>query len=179
MSRVFGDTRQLGLVVKNIDDGMLAVAERLGIGPFFIVREVRPTWFRYRGADSSPPLLSLAFAFSGPLQLEIIQQHDDAPSAYREFLSKGHQGAQHLSSWVASHSEYDAAHATASKFAGVPIHEGQIGHARFAYFDTVDSTIGLAYEISESLLAPSVPLWEKVATAAHNWDGQNPIRNLK
>lgn len=179
MSRIFGPVRQLGMVVEQFDQAILTAIERYGIGPFYVVREVTPSWFRYRGLDSQPPVLSLAFAFSGSFQLEIIQQHDEAPSAYRDFLSAGRQGAQHLSSWFPDHEAYDRGYDAAAQAAGTPIHEGQIGHGRFAYFDTVDPVLNLSFEMSEMLLAQSRPLWIRAEQEAADWDGRDPIRNLK
>lgn len=178
LSRIFGDSRQVGIVVKDIDEGMNAATERLGVGPFFVIRTVEPTWFKYRGQDSRPPLLSLAFAFSGPLQLEIVQQHDDAPSAYREFLDRGRQGPQHLSSWATSSLEYEAACASARSKGAEAVHEGQIGSGRFTYFDTVEPTLGLCFEIAETMIPALVPLWERAAEASARWDGSEPVRDF-
>jgi hypothetical protein len=179
MSTIFGATRQIGCVVKDIEAGIIAALDQFGVGPFFIVREVRPTWFRYRGAESAPPLLSLAFAFSGDVQFEIIQQHDDPPSAYREFLNSGREGIQHVSSWASSHQEFDELCAQATDRCGVAIHEGQIGMGRFAYFDALEPIFGLSFEIAEMMLPGQVPIWDKVLRASKGWDGSNPIRNLR
>jgi hypothetical protein len=179
VSRIYGAVRQLGMVVADIDDAIAAAVARYAIGPFYVLNDVQPSWFRYRGADSPPPLLSLAFAFSGHFQIEIIQQHDDAPSAYREFLDSGRQGPQHLSSWFSDQADYDRVHAAAVESAGVPIHEGQIGQARFAYFDTVDANFGLAFEISEMLLPGSAAFWQHVEHQSLTWDGGDPVRDLR
>lgn len=178
MSRLFGPTRQLGTVVRNIDDGMRAASETLGIGPFFVIRKVRPDWFRYRGQESTPPLMSLAFACSGSLQVEIIQQHDDAPSAYREFLDSGRSGAQHLSSWAESSAQYDEMRAAALATGATLVHEGQLGPGRFAYFDTVESSFGLCFEISEAMIEAYHELQATIVTAATDWDGGDPVRPI-
>ena len=47
--------------------------------------------FRYRG-EPSDLVASIALANSGPLQIELIQQRNDAPSMYRDFLEAGHEG---------------------------------------------------------------------------------------
>lgn len=171
MSRIFGASRQVGIVVRDIDAAMQSMADRLGIGPFLLIREAVPDWFRYRGADSPPPVMSMAFAYSGDLQLEIIQQHNDVPSAYKDFLDQGKSGAQHLSSWASSHAEYDAMRTQALQSAPVIVHEGQIGPARFAYFDSVDPHFGLCFEISEAMIPEYQPLWAGLQAATTEWDG--------
>ena len=40
--------------------------------------------------------MSIALANSGDLQIELIQQVNDAPSMYKEFLDAGHEGLQHV-----------------------------------------------------------------------------------
>ena len=178
MSRIFGEARQLGLVVKDIDEGLRAATRSLGVGPFYVLRKVRPDWFRYRGQESTPPLMSLAFAFSGPMQLEIIEQHDDAPSAYREFIDRGQSGAQHLSSWAETPEQYDQMRAAALAAGATIVHEGQLGPGRFAYFDTVETSLGLCFEIAEGLIPPYRPLMDKMAETASNWDGNDPLRDF-
>jgi len=178
MSRIYGETRQLGIVVHDIDEGIRTLTETMGIGPFFILREVRPENFRYRGKPSPAPLMSLAFAFSGPLQVEVIQQHDDAPSAYKEFLDKGGSGAQHVSSWAHTTEEFDAMCAKAVAAGAVAVHEGQLGPGRFAYYDTTGGPIGLCFEIAEGMIPAYHELQKSIADAAVDWDGQTPIRNI-
>ena len=39
---------------------------------------------------------SVAIGYWGDTQIELIQQHNDAPSIYREFLQKGYRGMQHM-----------------------------------------------------------------------------------
>ena len=44
--------------------------------------------------------MSVALANSGDLQIELIQQRNDAPSMYKEFLDSGREGLQHMSYWT-------------------------------------------------------------------------------
>jgi methylmalonyl-CoA/ethylmalonyl-CoA epimerase len=84
-----GGIRQLAMVVKDADRTMRYLAKTLGIGPFFVVREDVPDDFRYRGHAAPAPVLTLCFAQAGPVQIELIQQHNATGSAYREFLGAG------------------------------------------------------------------------------------------
>ena len=86
MSKVFGEIRQLAFIVTDIDKAMNHWAETLGVGPFFIKRRITFSNFIYRGKPSASPSVSIALANSGYVQIELIQQHDDAPSIYREYL---------------------------------------------------------------------------------------------
>lgn len=178
MSRIFGNSRQVGIVVRDIDAAMASMAETLGVGPFLVIREAVPDWFRYRGEASESPVMSMAFAYSGDLQLEIIQQHNDAPSAYKDFLDRGLSGVQHLSSWADSPEDYNQMRAAALAANPVIVHEGQIGPARFAYFDTVDTHFGLCFEISEAMIPEYRPIWTDLQAASVGWDGSGLVRTL-
>ena len=51
--------------------------------------------FQYKG-QPSPVDVSLALANAGTLQIGLIQQRNDAPWLYLDFLQAGHEGLQYL-----------------------------------------------------------------------------------
>jgi catechol 2,3-dioxygenase-like lactoylglutathione lyase family enzyme len=106
MSGFFGEMRQIAFVVRDLEKALDYWTRTLGVGPFFMMRDVTPDNYRYRGRPAPPPRISLALGFSGEFQMEIIQQLDDNPSAYRDYLAAGHEGFQHVSSWM-TRAEYD------------------------------------------------------------------------
>ncbi|MFA7588144.1 MAG: VOC family protein [Novosphingobium sp.] len=176
MSRIFGNTRQIGMVVKDIDAAIATIVDKMGIGPFFILRHIQPEDYRYKGEPAPAPDLSLAFAFSGSLNIELIQQHNDAPSGYRDFLATRDEGAQHLSSWTAEPEEYDTMRANALARGSAIVHEGRVGTNRFVYFDTIDPIFGMCYEVSEGMSAQLGPIVTRMCEVAQTWDGTDPIR---
>jgi hypothetical protein len=95
MSRFFGAITQNGYVVHDIAAAMRHWIEVLGVGPWFYVEHTPIEDFQYQG-HPSPIDVSIALANSGPLQIELIQQRNDAPSMYRDFLAAGHEGLQHI-----------------------------------------------------------------------------------
>jgi len=180
MSRLFGRMRQIAFVVRDLDRALQYWTHTLGVGPFFVLRNVSPQQYRYRGQPSPPPVLSLALGNSGDLQVEIIQPHDDRPSAYRDFLHTGREGFQHVSAWL-TRAEYDAT-MTAHVRDGLAVaHEGVIpgSGVRFAYFATDAAPGGLMYEIADVIDSPAYALMQMVAAAASGWDGVEPIRELR
>ncbi|GGD80464.1 VOC family protein [Croceicoccus mobilis] len=180
MTTRLGPVRQMGLVVNDFDGALEYWTQIMGTGPFFVSREVGFDDYRYRGQPSASPVLSLAYAqISDTMQLEIIHQHDDAPSGYRDFLRSGREGCQHLSSWFDSADAFDAAHAHALASGLAPIHEGSAGGPRFAYFDSYGAgSAGLAFEIAEGLLPMLDPVHEMMVAAARDWDGSDPVRAM-
>lgn len=180
MSRRFGEVRQVAFVVRDVERALRYWTETLGVGPFFVLREITPDMFRYRGEPSPAPTLTIAFANSGALQIELIQQHDDRPSAYRDFLASGREGMQHVSSWL-TRAEYDATMTREFALGTTVAHEGAMagGGVRFAYFATDTEPGGLMYEIADVAEPAVFPLMQMIADAAMGWDGSEPIRELR
>ena len=179
MSRVFGPIRQMGFVVRDLERAVQYWTQTLGVGPFFVQRHVTSEEYRYRGQPSRSPTLSLALSHSGDVQIELIQQHDDRPSPYRDFLAAGREGLQHVSAWL-SPDEYDRAmHRLRTSGASIA-HEGSIPGIgmRFAYWATDTEPGGLMYEIAEVMQPHIYPVMEMVAQAAREWDGTDPVREF-
>jgi catechol 2,3-dioxygenase-like lactoylglutathione lyase family enzyme len=172
MSIFFGGIRQLGLVVSDAEAAMAAWG-RAGVGPFNVMTfEVDD--FVYRGKPSPSPKLTLCFAHSGPLQIELIQQHNDVPSVYRDFLAQGREGAQHISSWFGDHDSYNAKRQELIDQGFEIIQEGgsRKADARFAYFQT--NAGGLMFEISEALIR-GPDSFRGLEQAADSWDGRDVV----
>ena len=82
MSRLFGDLRQIGIVVRDIEQAMKHWVDICGVGPWFYVDRLAVTEFSYRGARHDDIHLSIALANSGDVQLELIQQRCTTPSMH-------------------------------------------------------------------------------------------------
>lgn len=171
MSRVFGAIRQNGYVVRDIRAALRHWTETAGVGPWFLAERAPIRDFRYRGAPSAVEL-SIALANSGGLQLELIQQNNDAPSMYRDFLAAGHEGLQHIAYWTA---DFAADRARLLALGYRIGHEGRTGdYGPFAYFDT-ESHPGTVIELSD-VSGRKADLFAHIAAAAEAWDGANPVR---
>ena len=107
--------------------------EILRVGPWFYNTRVPVKDFYFR--DSRAPIeVSVALANSGPVQVELIQQRNDAPSFYREFVAAHGEGLQHVAYWT-SHFDEDMERAAGHGLR--PVMGGQVGtNGRYAYFDT-------------------------------------------
>jgi hypothetical protein len=175
MSQIFGTPAQMGYVVRDIEGAMQAWVEH-GVGPWFYIERVEPDWFRHRGADS-PLQMSVAIANSGEVQIELIQQRNDAPSLYKEFLDAGREGFQHISYWT---TDYQDLYDTALSRGFAVGHEGSIGgeQGRFAYLEhPATASTGTVIEISD-ISGPKGPFFAHIREAAAEWDGTEPIRKL-
>ncbi|MBR0755506.1 VOC family protein [Bradyrhizobium jicamae] len=175
MSRIFGAVSQNGYVVRDIHAAMDHWVKVMGVGPWYYIDRVKTDYFRYRGKDSGMEM-SVALANSGDLQIELIQQRNDAPSMYKEFLDAGREGLQHMSYWTR---DYQALYDRALSLGYKVGHEGQIGgeQGRFAYFDT-EAHPGTIVEISD-ISGSKGRFFERIRQEALSWDGTNPIRDVK
>ena len=86
---------QVAFIVEDLEAGMAHWARALRVGPFFTLPHVKYLSSVYR-EQSTTLDISLAFAFSGDMQIELVQLHDDAPSVFREHLDRFGHGAHHL-----------------------------------------------------------------------------------
>ncbi len=175
MSRFFGKVCQNGYVVRDIEAALKHWTEVLGVGPFYYIDRVKCDWFTYRG-EPSPVEMSIALGNTGDLQIELIQQRNDAPSMYMDFLNSGREGLQHMSYWTTDYqAAYDRALAAGYKVG----HEGQIGgeQGRFVYFDT-ETHPGTVIEMSD-ISGAKGKFFEHIRNAAIGWDGKDPVRPVR
>ena len=151
----------------------------LGVGPFFVTRRIRFEEFVYRGVPSPSPDVTLCFAQSGDLQIEIIAQHDDAPSAYRDFLAAGHDGMQHLAAWFDQDDPYRAACLDLEARGLRQVHAGKAAglEVRFAYYEGPGGGTPLI-ELAQATKPEVIGFAEMVATAGADWDGHDPVRTM-
>jgi len=166
-----GPIRQIGFIVRDIDAAMRSWVAS-GVGPFFVLRRIEQS-ADYRGTPCTVTL-SVAFANSGDLQVELIQQHGDTPSIYREFLDAGHEGFNQIAYWTDD---------LAATMATVPWPvvwsgggEGSTGYAYVVPGDGVAAPVPII-EFMQNTPATQ-GLAHLVRTAAAAWDGSDPIREL-
>jgi catechol 2,3-dioxygenase-like lactoylglutathione lyase family enzyme len=164
-----GPIRQVGFVVADFD-AALAGWVRLGVGPWFTVRGITLAGSTWRG-QAADPTVSLAFAQSGELQLEVIACHDRAPSPYLEFLEAGRHGLHHLAWWT---EDFDAAMGALARAGWPVVFSGRGGALRFAYADPGGELLVEVMELTDTARW----LADTVRQAAVGWDGADPVRPL-
>jgi catechol 2,3-dioxygenase-like lactoylglutathione lyase family enzyme len=171
MSRFFGQIRQLGYVVDDIEQGMDYWSRVLGVGPFFYNERVPIENYTYRG-ERYDVHNSVALANSGPLQVELIQTRNDAPSMYRDFKQGARTGLQHVAYWT---DQFDADLARLEGQGFEVVMSGEVGrNGRFVYFDT-EYHPGTVVELSE-VAGPKGEMFRLIREASESWDGVDPVR---
>ncbi|MEX0665978.1 MAG: VOC family protein [Acidimicrobiia bacterium] len=167
-----GPIRQIGYIVRDLDAAVQSWCA-LGVGPWFTVRNMEQKDCRYRG-ELCEPTISIALANSGAMQVELIQQHDDTPSIYREFIDARGEGYHQLAWWA---TDFDAVMQKAAAAGWPAVWSGDGGAVRFAYFEP-NPEISTVFEVME-LNDTSRGMVDLVAIAAAHWDGvSDPVRSL-
>jgi len=135
---------QVGIVVHDIDSAIEYYSSTFGWGPFQ-VREAEMTGALYEGRPEDCRL-KLAFARSGPIEIELIQVLDGR-TPHSEFLKEKGEGLQHLRFRV---DDLESALARLSGTGTNPVWRKsypELGMA-FAYLSS-DETGGVMFELLE------------------------------
>lgn len=170
MTQPLYTVRQLAYVVRDLDAALHYWTEVLKVGPFFRFDHCPLLNQRHYGQPSNVDV-TLALGNSGDLQIELIYQHNDEPSVYREFLDAGRVGVHHFGMMPV---DYQATCADYRARGYEAAFECTVGGAPLTYFNTV-STVGHYIELWDNS-AVFRDLFQMVEDAARGWDGRDPVR---
>jgi hypothetical protein len=163
---------QAAFMVEDLEAAAMNWVRTTGIGPFLIVPHIELVEYNHRGTPSAGLDFSVALAQSGGVQIELIQQHCDNPSAYRDTIAKGSQGFHHFAVYC---EDYDADYRRYKDQGFASAVDGVFGELRFSYIDT-SKAIGCMIELVEKNPAQS-EFFARVAAEAQGWDGVTaPLR---
>lgn len=168
---------QTAFVVRDVYESARAFLDLYGIGPWFVFEHYPAKELRYRGSPAAMDF-TIGASFTGSMMIELIQQNDDAPSAYKDVIATRGYGFHHLA--IPSYDyENDLAHFRQLGFAVANecTAPSEHGGGRAAYIDTTARLPGMI-ELMEIVPQLSAALSELEATVA-NWDGTDPIRVQK
>jgi hypothetical protein len=159
---------QHAYTVADIRAAMALQTEAIGIGPWFVRGPFSPPHARYRGAPSTATF-TLARAFRGPVMVELIQQHDGAPSVFRERPFGFHH-------WATMPEDFDAELARLHGLGFETAFEDLLpSGARIAYVDTRASLPGMLELVERT--PDQLETYGRIHAASVNWDGSDPIRD--
>lgn len=164
---------QIAYSVADIEAEMRRYSELLRVGPWFLIGPFVPPKGRYRGTPTKAHL-SLGLAYSGELQIELIQQHDEEPSVFRETLkARGAHGFHH---WAIGARDFEK---TAAHYRSLGYAEAFSDTApdplgcRVIYFDTGRELPGML-EVIE-INAATEQAFHGMYQAAREWNGKEHI----
>lgn len=168
-----GEIMQLAYVPVDFDAALTFWTRVMGAGPFFAIDHVALEDVRYQGAPAQIDF-SMALGYWGDLQIELIRQHNDAPSIYKAWLDAGREGLHHVCMLV---DDLAPARAAAAEGAMTIAQEARIpGGGQVIYIDTGGGP-GTMVEVLKP--GPGTHgLFAMMREAAREWDGSEPLRKL-
>ena len=175
MSILFGPIRQMGYVVQDIEAAMQHWTRALRVGPFYYAEGAPIHEFSYRGA-ASDVRASIALSYSGSTQIALIQQRNEAPSSFLDFLKAGRNGLHHVGFFSGN---FDRDLRRAREVGLNVLQTSIIGNpdGKFAILSSEDPI-----RTRPALIATSdwnLDLFRMVEKEAQRWDGSGPIRRFE
>lgn len=167
-----GSVEQLAFVPEDFDAAIAFWTQTMGVGPFYLLRHIPLVNAKYYGQPTEIDS-TVALSYWGDLQIEIIKQHNDDPSSYKEWVDKKRDGVHHIRVDV---EDIEKARKLCEDAGGVAACEGEVmGQGHFIYFDMGDN--GPMVEVVW-LDKSFNSLFDFIKQAARNWDGTDPVRDL-
>jgi catechol 2,3-dioxygenase-like lactoylglutathione lyase family enzyme len=168
-----GEIMQLAFVPADFDAALDYWTRVIGAGPFFALDHVKLEDLKYYGAPADVDF-SMALGYWGDMQIELIRQHNDAPSIYKAWRDEGREGLHHVCILV---DDIALARAACAEAGAVVAQEGKVtGGGEVIYVDTGGGP-GTLVEILQP--GPgSRGFFSMMRDAARGWDGSEPLRRL-
>lgn len=166
-----GDFRffQLGHVVDDVFAAASRWASTFGIGPFHVL-PVMEQQADYTGEMRSIRI-QVAVAQAGPTQIELIQQHCETPSIFRDWSNNGVSAFHQIATIT---DDYDRKKAHFEALGYTTVAESNAGKFRVAYVDT-SADFGFYTEIVENHPGFLKRL-QAISDTSAGWDGVDPVR---
>jgi methylmalonyl-CoA/ethylmalonyl-CoA epimerase len=168
---LFGPIKQWGFLVKDLDRAMACWVDQLGVGPWWGFRNV-PVTSSFRGEESQVTM-DVGLSFQNGVQIELIQQTNDALSPYSAFYAGDGEQMLHQVAYFAPNIDAAVARARENGMREVGSIKTLLG-TRYVYMDS-PALEGLVIELME-VHDGFVEEYERNAGEAEVWDGSEPYR---
>lgn len=170
-AKPYGPVMQIAYVVDDLEAAIEHWTTVVGVGPFLVLDVLQFSNGHYLGQPQDLQMTA-AMAFSAGLQIELIQQHDDAPSIFTQRRSSA-SGVHHLAALT---EDLDASLAYIQDRGGLLLQGAEIpGGGRVAYVE-VGGDAGIL-ELAE-LTPATLGMFELIRNAAEHWDGRQQYLTL-
>ena len=164
-----GPVMQMAFVPDDFDAALKYWTETMGVGPFFLLENVALEDMRYLGVPSDF-VFTMALAYWGDMQIELIRPENDSPSIY------GAHGAVLHHTCILT-DDMTKARAIAESAGAKLLVEAKFGaDGAVVYLDTGNGP-GSIVEILQPA-SGSDQLFAMIKDAGKNWDGRDPVRKL-
>ena len=171
---IFGPVIQHAFAVRGMDAALAYWIEVMGVGPFYRIENATYKHALYRNAPATPEY-SVALAYWGENQIELVTPTSDKPSIYNEFLDEGHEGLLHHMCVTVEDMDEFRLSVDASKFETLAeLALDPAGHVLYL------RGAGQRWQLIEvGEFPPAIyELFNRVKSASEGWDARDPIRTI-
>ena len=167
-----GPVMQLAWLPSDFDAALRHWTQVMGVGPFFLLENIELGDMRYRGAPTGA-VFSLALAYWGDTQIELIRAENDAPSIYSgEYAVRDR--LHHVCVMV---DDIADAYAACAEIGAEVLVEGNVGDTgKVIYADPGGGPGSVVEMLQKQQGGPD--LFGMIKAASVGWDGSEPLRKL-
>ncbi|MGP1282166.1 MAG: VOC family protein [Parasphingopyxis sp.] len=167
-----GPVMQMAYVPGDFDAAVRYWTGTMGVGPFFLIENIALEDMRYRG-EPSAAVFSIALAYWGDVQIELIRPENDAPSLYG-----GDYGVRdRLHHVCILTDDIGKARAICDTQSAEILVEAKVGADGAVLYADPGAGPGHVVEILQPA-SGSADLFAMIRAAAADWDGSDPLRTL-
>lgn len=167
----YGPIRQLAFAPRDFDAAIRSWTS-IGVGPFFSLEHLPLEDVIYKGRPIAYDT-SVAIAFWGDLEIEILRQHNAGPSILNDWTEQGREGVHHVRIDV---DDLQIARAHFEELGGEVIQSARLPEGGEYIMMQVPGSVPT---LELSILAPRFArLWAFMKRAAQEWDGFDPVRAI-
>jgi methylmalonyl-CoA/ethylmalonyl-CoA epimerase len=167
-----GPVMQLAWLPSDFDAALDHWTRVMGVGPFFLMENIALAEMRYRGQPTDA-VFSLALAYWGDTQIELIRPENDAPSIY----SGDYAVRDRLHHVCLLVDDIADAYAACAEFGAEVLVEGRVGEQGRVIYADPGGGPGHVVEMLQSQPG-TAELFGMMKQAAASWDGSEPLRRL-
>ena len=167
-----GPVMQLAWLPHDFDAAIRHWTQVMGVGPFFLMENIALEDMRYLGQPTDA-VFSLALAYWGDTQIELIRPENDAPSIYTgEYAVRDR--LHHTCLLV---DDIADAYAACTHRGAKVLVEGKVGETGHVIYADPGGGPGSVVEMLQPQPG-TADLFAMLKQAAAGWDGTDPLRKL-
>jgi len=167
-----GPIGQLAYLPADFDAAVRYWTQTMGVGPFYLLENVALGGMKYKGQRSGA-VFSIAIAYWGEVQIELIRAENAEPSIYTGEYAVTDR-LHHICIFVDSITEARAACAAVGAEVLV---EGSVGEDGAVIYVDAGGGPGHVIELLQNMTGADA-IFTMIRDAGKDWDGSDPLRVL-
>ena len=168
-----GPVMQIAFVPTDFDAALRYWTQVMGVGPFFLIENIELGDMHYLG-EPTDCVFSLALAYWGDMQIELIRPENSAPGIYRGTYGVNGDVLHHTCILT---NDIENARKICDTAGAKVLVEGKVGDDGSVIYVDTGNGAGSIVEILQPA-SGSESLFAMIKAASVGWDGSDPVRKL-